>query len=63
MTMETELLTIKECANILNFSSRTLYVWIRQNRIPYYKIGKAIRFKRRDIFKWIAKYKESNGKN
>lgn len=61
--MEAELLTVKECATMLHLSPRTLYVWVRQSRVPYYKCGKAVRFKRRDIFRWLAKQKVTNGEN
>jgi excisionase family DNA binding protein len=53
--IEAELLTVKECATLLSLSPRTIYVWIRQNRVPYYKFGKVVRFKRRDIFRIICR--------
>lgn len=60
---QTELLTVRECATMLHLSERTLYVWIHQNRLPYYKFGKVVRFKRRDIFRWLAKQKVTDGQS
>ncbi len=32
---------------------RTIYEWVRTNKIPYKKIGDLLRFKKSEIFKWI----------
>lgn len=43
------LLKIKEVAEILNISVITLYIWVSNRRIPFLKIGGAVRFKIEDI--------------
>lgn len=47
------LLTIKEASEVLSVSISTLYTWVNQKRIPYLKLGSAIRFDLNDIHKWL----------
>lgn len=37
-------LTVKEIAEELSVAPRTIIKWQRAGRIPYYKIGRAVRF-------------------
>ena len=34
-------------------AARTIYDWIHYKRVPYYKDGKRIRFKRSEIDEWL----------
>jgi excisionase family DNA binding protein len=43
------LLTIQEAAQFLAISVSTLYGWVWQRRIPFVKIGRALRFDLRDL--------------
>ncbi|MGB7173880.1 MAG: helix-turn-helix domain-containing protein [Candidatus Acidiferrales bacterium] len=43
------LLTIREAAQYLAVSVSTLYGWVWQRRIPFVKIGRALRFDSRDL--------------
>ena len=36
-------------------AARTIYDWIHYKRVPYYKDGKRIRFKRSEIDDWLVK--------
>lgn len=49
-----EWLTYIEAAAFLGIRPSTLMVWIcRGNRgVPYYKIGRLVRFKKRDLEEW-----------
>ncbi len=47
-------LTIKELAEHLGLKEKTLYGKVSRNEIPYYKIGRLIKFKASDIDEWIA---------
>jgi excisionase family DNA binding protein len=47
------LLTAKELAVMLAISPKTLYSYVERNMIPYYKIEANIRFRARDVAKWL----------
>ena len=52
------LLTIREAAQYLAVSVSTLYGWVWQRRIPFVKIGRALRFDSRDLEKFIESNKQ-----
>ena len=47
------LLTIEEAAHILKVKTTTLYTWAYRRQIPSQKVGKALRFRPRDLQKWL----------
>lgn len=47
------LLTIREAAQYLAVSVSTLYGWVWQRRIPFIKIGRALRFDSRDLAAFV----------
>lgn len=47
------LLTVQEAAQFLRVSVSTLYGWVWQRRISFVKIGRALRFDRADLEKFI----------
>ena len=47
------LLTIREAADFLRVSASTLYGWVWQRRIPFVKVGRALRFERCDLEKFL----------
>jgi excisionase family DNA binding protein len=47
------LLTVVEGAQFLSISVSTLYGWVYQRRIPFVKIGRALRFRRCDLEKFV----------
>ena len=50
---ESRLITIKEAASYLAVSVSTLYGWVWQRRIPYIKMGRALRFDRADLEQFV----------
>lgn len=52
------LLTIREAAKYLAVSVSTLYGWVWQRRIPFVKIGRALRFDPRDLAAFIEANKQ-----
>lgn len=46
---EDHLLTEAEMCSYLRIRPRQLYTWRKKGLIPYFKIGKALRFRRSDI--------------
>ena len=51
------MLNIHELAKELNLSESGIYQMVGQRRIPFVKIGRAIRFDLEDIEKWIEEKK------
>jgi len=54
---EERLMTIDEVAEFLHMNPMTLYSWVREGKIPAFKIGKVWRFRKNDIYEWLKKQK------
>ena len=50
-----QLLNTKEAAELLGLSKHTLYEWVIQKKIPYVKVGRLTKFKRKDLDEWLNK--------
>lgn len=50
---QNELLTVAEACRYLKITPRTLYRYIRNHRLPGFKLGKEWRFVRADLEQWI----------
>lgn len=55
---ESEVLTIKEVAEYLKVTERTIYRLAAAKKIPAFKVGGAWRFRTTDIDSWIAAQSE-----
>ena len=55
--MREDILTIKEVAEYLKVTERTLYRLAQEGKIPAFKVGASWRFKRADIDAWIEAQK------
>ena len=51
--MEQSLLNIEQTAAYLGVSRLTIYDWISQRKIEHIKVGRAVRFRRDTLNKWI----------
>jgi excisionase family DNA binding protein len=49
------LLNIKELSQLLNVKAGTIYAWVHQDLIPYYKLNKLVRFRESEINEWLKK--------
>ncbi len=61
---ESNMLTSKQAAKYLGISSGTLAVWrcVKQYEIPYYKVGKSVRYRMEDLEKFMSDRRvEGNG--
>ena len=47
-------LDIKDVAKILDVSDKTIYRWINQGQIPFYRINDQYRFSRAEILEWAT---------
>jgi excisionase family DNA binding protein len=50
---ETGLITVQDAATFLAVSTSTLYGWVYQRRIPFVKLGRALRFEMAELQKFI----------
>ncbi len=48
-----KLIGINEIANYLGVKVETMYAWVHQRKIPYYKIGRLVKFKISEVEKWM----------
>jgi excisionase family DNA binding protein len=46
-------LDINKLAELLNVKPATIYSWIHEGYIPYYKINRLVRFKEKEIEAWL----------
>ena len=53
-----KLLGINELSEYLSISKGTLYYWTCSKQIPYYKVGKRVKFKPEEIEKWLGERKQ-----
>lgn len=63
---------VKDAAMLLNLSEKTIYRWIKQGRLPGFKIGDQYRFNRSELLEWATSnrinisadiFSDSNGKS
>lgn len=47
-------LSVKDAATILSVSEKTIYRWIKQEAIPFYKINEQFRFNRAELLEWAT---------
>jgi excisionase family DNA binding protein len=59
--MEKELLSIREASGLLGVAETTLRDWLYQKRLPFYRLGRAIRLKKEDIFEFREKARVEDG--
>jgi excisionase family DNA binding protein len=50
---ESGLITVQDAAKFLSVSTSTLYGWVYQRRIPFVKVGRALRFEPAELQKFI----------
>lgn len=47
--MQTENMTVMEVAQFLRVSRQTIYNMVRDGKVPHFRVGNKVRFKRADI--------------
>jgi excisionase family DNA binding protein len=50
---ENGLITVQDAAKFLAVSTSTLYGWVYQRRIPFVKVGRALRFEMAELQRFI----------
>ena len=63
--LKERLMTVQETAEYLQCSVSTVRRYIMRGEIPHYRLGKMVRFKRREIDGWLVIHREgeSTGKS
>ena len=58
-----QLHSIEELSNILRIPIKTIYKWTSDSRsgIPFFKVGRHLRFRYSDVERWLIKYRGSEG--
>jgi excisionase family DNA binding protein len=56
-TLDDSLLTKRALAPRLNCSVRTIDEWMRRGRLPYLKLGKAVRFRWGDVLAKLGEFR------
>lgn len=49
------LMTAKQVSELIEVRPSTVYQWVHLGLIPYVKLGKCVRFKKAELFRWIDK--------
>lgn len=57
------LLNVQQAAHLLAVSVPTLYGWVWQRRIPFIKIGRALRFDRKDLAEFVRVNRHAQWRN
>jgi excisionase family DNA binding protein len=53
------LLTVKELAQLLNMSERWVHERTRKREIPCYRFGSTLRFDANEVWSWLARWHET----
>ncbi len=61
--MEKELLSVREASGLLGVAETTLRDWLYQNRLPFYRLGRAIRLKKEDILDFRENSRVDDNRN
>ena len=51
-------LIVKEVSEYLALKASTVYSLVEEKKIPHYRIGRQIRFKKSDVDEWMEKQRE-----
>ncbi len=56
--MEKKIMDVKELAAYLKISVDGVYAMVRERKIPYYKVGRRVRFDLVEINAWLEQRKQ-----
>ena len=54
------LMTMQEVAEYLQCSLSTVRRWVARGKVPHYRLGKMIRFRRAELDSWLGAYREGD---
>ena len=50
-----EVLTVKQCAALLGYSTDHIYAQVSKSLIPHYRVGGSLRFRKSEVLEWAFK--------
>ncbi|MBU1932428.1 MAG: helix-turn-helix domain-containing protein [Candidatus Omnitrophica bacterium] len=59
MTKAKQVMTVKDIAEYLDMHPMTIYKFVKEGRIPAFKVGTSWRIKRESIQRWIKEREHS----
>ncbi len=51
-------LTVLDVASLLSVRPSTVYQWVSSGEIPHYRLGRIVRFKRKDLEAWVEGFRK-----
>ena len=51
-------LTVFKVASLLSVRPSTVYQWVSLGKIPHYRLGRIVRFKRKDLEIWVENFRK-----
>ena len=58
-----EIYNIRDLSNYLKISPSEIRKLVRQNKIPYFRVGNRIKFDKQSINEWIENLEKDNSRN
>ena len=52
-------LNVRQIGNYLGIKDSTVYSMVEEKRIPHYRVGRLVRFRKADVDEWMAGQKEA----
>ena len=59
MTINNDIMTMKELADYLKIAEKTAYRFASEKKVPGFKVGNAWRFRKSEVDNWIKKQEET----
>ena len=57
MKIVKEIYNVKELSEYLGIPISSVYGWVEKRMIPFYRVGRLVRFKKGEIDIWLEKFK------
>jgi excisionase family DNA binding protein len=54
--IEPDYLSVDQVAALFGVTGRTIRSWMSQGLIPYFRIGRTIRFRRQDVYEYLCQH-------
>ncbi len=61
MAKPKDIMTVKDIASYLDVHPMTIYKYVKEGRIPAFKVGASWRIRRDSIRKWMEENEQKNG--
>ncbi len=55
-----KLLTPKQLSELLQVDQSTVYLWTHTEFLPFYKLGRSVRFAENEVWEWVRQRKRKS---